>query len=172
MQNSRKPRGGLNRRDLVKGVTAAGLGLAAGGLSPSSVIAQSSLSKKGKQNLIQLENAKPGTRDWQLTKTRQTPRKINPNLANGRCPWIEGYCSANSIRAGETVEGYGQYESGLVVQAGDLPHRLLQRGWGTAHAHVRQSRWRCAARSLLPVKTMCTNVIGNRVWNSRFQRIG
>ena len=82
MQNSRKPRGGLNRRDLVKGVTAAGLGLAAGGLSPSSVFAQANVSKKGKQNLIQLENAKPGTRDWMLAKTRQLPGKINKILNN------------------------------------------------------------------------------------------
>ena len=94
----------IHRRDLLRGATAAGLGLAAGGLGSSNVHGQSSVSKQGLQNLIQLENAKPGTRDWILTKTRQLPGKINKILNNGRCPWIEGYCSANSIRAGETLK--------------------------------------------------------------------
>ncbi|MBK1877459.1 N,N-dimethylformamidase beta subunit family domain-containing protein [Pelagicoccus mobilis] len=96
-------RGGIHRRDLIKGVTAAGLGLVAGGLSSSLAFAQSNVSSSMRRNLIQVENAKPGTRDWQLTKTRQLPGKINKNLDNGRCPWIEGYCSANSVRAGETL---------------------------------------------------------------------
>jgi hypothetical protein len=104
MKDPKKSTTGLNRRDALKVVTAAGLGLAAGGLGSSSVFAQASVSETRKQNRIQKENAKPGTRDWQLAKTRQTPGKINPNLANGRCPWIEGYCSANSIRAGETLK--------------------------------------------------------------------
>ena len=55
-------------------------------------------------DLIQRENAKPGTRDWLLTKTRTVPGKINDILDNGRCPWIEGYCSANSVRAGEKLQ--------------------------------------------------------------------
>jgi hypothetical protein len=62
----------LHRRSLIKGVAAAGLGLAAGRLGSSSVFAQASLSKKGKQNRIQKENAKPGTRDWLLTKNYDT----------------------------------------------------------------------------------------------------
>ena len=59
---------------------------------------------KGKHDLIREENAKPGTRDWMLTNTRQLPGKINKILPNGRCPWIEGYCSANSVRAGEKLQ--------------------------------------------------------------------
>jgi hypothetical protein len=39
VEDPRTSRDGLHRRDLIKGVTAAGLGLAAGGLSPSSVFA-------------------------------------------------------------------------------------------------------------------------------------
>ncbi len=94
----------VQRRDVLKGTAAAGLSIATGvNLLPNAVEA-SSASKPVSQNLIQQENAQPGTRDWQLTKTRQTPGKINPNLTNGRCPWIEGYCSANSIRAGEKLQ--------------------------------------------------------------------
>src|SRR4029453_11052239 len=44
-----------------------------------------------------LENAKQGTRDWMLTKTRIDP------ATKYRCPWIEGYCSRASVRAGEAI---------------------------------------------------------------------
>src|SRR5271168_1120583 len=48
-------------------------------------------------DVIRRENEKPGTRDWMLTNTR-----IDPDTKY-RCPWIEGYCSHTSIRAGETL---------------------------------------------------------------------
>jgi len=51
-----------------------------------------------RQNLIQLENAKPGTRDWLLTRTRVNPESL------WRCRWIEGYCSQMSVQAGETLK--------------------------------------------------------------------
>ena len=95
---------GLNRRDLIKGVAAASLGLAAGTFGAPPLYGNSNVSKSKRRNRIQLENAERGTRDWMLTKTRQLPGKINPILTNGRCPWIEGYCSANSIRAGEKLQ--------------------------------------------------------------------
>ena len=41
------------------------------------------------------ENAKAGTTDWMLTKTGET---------KCRAPWLEGYCSRTSVRAGETIE--------------------------------------------------------------------
>lgn len=47
--------------------------------------------------LIRRENARPGARDWQLTRLR---------LDQGggfRCSRIEGYCSHQSIEAGETL---------------------------------------------------------------------
>jgi len=48
-------------------------------------------------NSIQLENQYPGARDWQLTRVR---------LDSGgfRSPWIEGYCSRQSVKAGETID--------------------------------------------------------------------
>ena len=49
------------------------------------------------RNLIAEENAKAGTRDWMLTNTRIDP------ATKYRCPWIEGYCSATSVRAGERI---------------------------------------------------------------------
>src|SRR5580765_8649129 len=48
-------------------------------------------------NPICEENARPGTRDWLLTNTRIDPK------TKYRCPWIEGYCSRTSVRAGNGI---------------------------------------------------------------------
>lgn len=48
-------------------------------------------------NPIQVENAEPGSSDWQLTRVRVDSGQY-------RCPWIEGYCSKQSVKAGETIE--------------------------------------------------------------------
>ena len=49
-------------------------------------------------SLIKTENQKPGALDWQLTRLR-----LDKN--NGfRSPFIEGYCSRQSVKAGETIE--------------------------------------------------------------------
>src|SRR5207249_1693592 len=50
-----------------------------------------------RRDLIRAENEKPGTSDWLLQSTRVDLK------AKYRCPWIEGYCSHTSIRAGETL---------------------------------------------------------------------
>jgi hypothetical protein len=92
----------VNRRDLLKGAAVVGLGVATGTYGASKKSGEPS--KSSKSDLIQRENAKPGTRDWLLTNPRTLPGKINNILRNGRCPWIEGYCSANSLRAGEKLQ--------------------------------------------------------------------
>ena len=48
--------------------------------------------------LIQRENAKPGATDWQLTRVRLD------KMDGCRSPWIEGYCSRQSVKAGESIE--------------------------------------------------------------------
>ena len=53
--------------------------------------------KTERSTLVREENAKPGTREWML----DTPR-IEPSTKYC-CPWIEGYCSHTSVRAGETI---------------------------------------------------------------------
>ena len=46
---------------------------------------------------IPAENAKPGADDWQLTRVRVD--------ADGfRSPWIEGYCSQQSVAAGDSID--------------------------------------------------------------------
>jgi hypothetical protein len=53
---------------------------------------------KEKRNAIELENARAGTTDWQLTYTRIDPK------TRFRCPWIEGYASRASVRPGEKID--------------------------------------------------------------------
>jgi hypothetical protein len=49
-------------------------------------------------DLIRRENAKEGSRDWQLTRVAL----VNSNSV--RAANIEGYCSKQSVRAGETID--------------------------------------------------------------------
>lgn len=48
-------------------------------------------------NLIREENAKEGSTDWQLTRVRV-------DRDGFRSPWVEGYCSRQSVKAGDTLE--------------------------------------------------------------------
>ena len=90
--------GGLSRRDALKSAAAASLGVASGAFGVPNAAKAPSISSK---DYIREENSKKGTRDWRLTKTKTIPGKINKILDNGRCQAIEGYCNANSLRAGE-----------------------------------------------------------------------
>lgn len=50
------------------------------------------------RDLIRRENAQPGATDWQLTRVRLD------SSTGFRSPWIEGYCSRQSVKAGETLD--------------------------------------------------------------------
>jgi hypothetical protein len=71
------------------------LGLAAMLTPSSSAWAQTSTDRT--PALIRDENQKAGTRDWQLTRVR-------PDKDQFRSPWIEGYCSKQSVKAGESID--------------------------------------------------------------------
>lgn len=92
----------LSRRDLLKSMI--GLGAASALSGCTSTVVDTEKSNQGgtphDTGLIRRENEKPGTRDWMLTNTRIDP------ATKYRCPWIEGYCSRTSIRAGETLHVY------------------------------------------------------------------
>ncbi len=47
--------------------------------------------------MVVAENRKPGAIDWQLTRVRA-------DRDGFRSPWIEGYCSKQSVKAGETID--------------------------------------------------------------------
>ncbi len=82
----------LDRRDLLKGVAAAGL---APVLAPLAGMAAEPTPRRA--DLIRAENEKSGTTDWMLQNTRVDPK------TKYRCPWIEGYCSHTSLRAGDEL---------------------------------------------------------------------
>ena len=90
-------RGKLSRRTLLKGV--AGLSAVAalpGCTSPTTAPARAAAPRS--RDAIRLENLKPGSQNWMLQKTGIDP------ATKYRCPWIEGYCSRTSVRAGETID--------------------------------------------------------------------
>ena len=64
MSESHNSKSGIHRRDLIKGAAAVSLGLASGSFGIPKAFGQGQVGS----NLIQLENAKPGTRDWMLTR--------------------------------------------------------------------------------------------------------
>jgi N,N-dimethylformamidase beta subunit-like, C-terminal len=80
----------FTRRRMLRNVAAAGLVAA----SPRTGLL---LGAEASGNRVVQENQRPGTRDWMLGQTRIDP------ASRYRCPWIEGYCSQRTIRAGETI---------------------------------------------------------------------
>jgi hypothetical protein len=86
----------IRRRQFVKGATvatlAAGLARASGG---AAVLRQ--------PTLIRDENSKEGARDWQLTRVRVQPAKGGAPGDAYRSPSIEGYCSRQSVSAGDEI---------------------------------------------------------------------
>jgi hypothetical protein len=97
MDKQREQKSELSRRDLLKSAAAVGLAFTAGvGRAP-----QASAADPNGDNPIRKENAKPGTRDWLLTKTDVTK---NEPVELWRSPRIEGYCSDTSVSAGDTLK--------------------------------------------------------------------
>lgn len=86
MAETNEPRS--NRREVLTQLAA---GLTAAPLLGASPPPSPSL------NPIQRENALPGATDWQLTRVRVDGKGF-------RSPWIEGYCSRQSVSAGESID--------------------------------------------------------------------
>jgi hypothetical protein len=83
----------LGRREFLKGTTALVTALAA----PALKTGAAETPKSGQSSLIRSENQKPGATDWQLTRVRL-------DRSQGfRSPLIEGYCSHQSVEAGQTI---------------------------------------------------------------------
>lgn len=83
----------IDRRQLLGSVAASGALAAAQGAQPPAQPAP-----KPNPKIIQDENARDGTTDWQLTYTRVDPK------TKYRSPRIEGYVSKASVRVAETLD--------------------------------------------------------------------
>ncbi|HZV04071.1 MAG TPA: N,N-dimethylformamidase beta subunit family domain-containing protein [Gemmataceae bacterium] len=147
----------LNRRDLLRTVVAAGVASSLGSLST-----EAEDFSKPQRDLIRAENEKAGTTSWLLEKTRIDPK------TKYRCPWIEGYCSHTSIRAGETLNimvstnpassfvldlyrlGYYQGKGGRhLVQLGPFKGKV-QPDPEIGTERLRECRWEPAATLTIP----------------------
>jgi hypothetical protein len=81
------------RRDFLKTAIAAG---AVGSLAGEA--SQALANDQQGENPIVVENKQAGALDWQLTRVRVDTRD------GFRSPWIEGYCSRQSVAAGDEIE--------------------------------------------------------------------
>ncbi|MEX0825064.1 MAG: N,N-dimethylformamidase beta subunit family domain-containing protein [Pirellulaceae bacterium] len=90
-----RPAGDMPRRDLLKGAAFSSVGLVAGTTASGAAQAPAA---EASDTLIARENAKPGADDWQLTRVRLD------RSGGMRCPPIEGYCSRQSVSAGESID--------------------------------------------------------------------
>lgn len=84
----RKAGNAISRRELLQGCL---------GITALSALSGCALPGPAKSGLVQRENQRSGTTAWMLTNTRVDP------ATKYRCPWIEGYCSRTSVRAGEEI---------------------------------------------------------------------
>ncbi|MDP6445337.1 MAG: hypothetical protein QGG36_22480 [Pirellulaceae bacterium] len=89
MSKSDEPR--IDRREALKGTAAASF--------TAAVAASSTARGQGETGAspIEIENRRGGTRDWQLTRVRVNSGKYRTSL-------IEGYCSRQSLAAGEKLQ--------------------------------------------------------------------
>ncbi len=86
-----------SRREVLKSALAASLATPAVAAGMNSAGAKE-MERAAPANVIVAENALPGERDWQLTRVRLD------KTGGFRSPLIEGYCSRQSVSAGETIE--------------------------------------------------------------------
>lgn len=146
----------LNRRDLLKGVAGAGMAAA---LTPTGMRL---FAAPAQPDLIRAENDRPGTTEWLLTNTRVDP------MTRYRCPWIEGYCSHTSVRAGDTLAimvsanppspfvidvyrlGYYQGKGGRHVTRLGPFNGSVQPESSIGAERLRECRWEPATRLTIP----------------------
>jgi hypothetical protein len=89
----------IDRRDLLKGTAAASLAALAGDLTGKTAAAEEVEKKKEETpDPVKVENSREGARDWQLTRVRLDTR------TGFRAPNIEGYCSRQSVEAGDKLD--------------------------------------------------------------------
>ncbi len=84
-----------SRRKVLK--TAVGLGLAGVNAASSRAADPQNPRTAARSTIILDENSKAGSTDWQLTRIRLDKQGF-------RSPWIEGYCSSQSVEAGDTLD--------------------------------------------------------------------
>lgn len=148
----------MRRRDLLKGA----LGASLAGFAGADGKAPALENDQADAGLIERENRKPGALDWQLTRVRLDRR------GGYRSPWIEGYCSHRSVKAGETIRimvstdppsrfiievfrmgWYGGRGARLLKELGPLEGKT-QPAPGVGRNRLRECRWAPAVELEVP----------------------
>jgi hypothetical protein len=152
----------LDRRDLLKGIVASSAGMATGSLHAGQQ-GTGEQGAAGAPSLIARENAKEGAGDWQLSRVRI-------NSGSYRTSLIEGYCSHQSVAAGETLSifvssdparrftidiyrmgYYGGRGARHMVQLGPLPGRTQPvPEMGPLPGRLRECRWEADVELKIP----------------------
>lgn len=162
-----------SRRDLLRRAGVAGVGatasLVSGIVEPGQLAAAQVGAadvrgdvKANISNLITRENALPGATDWQLTRVRTEP-------ADGvRCPAIEGFCTRQSVSAGETLgicvstapakpfkleifrTGYYGGRGARLMKTIDVTHGQQFETPAQAEKQLRECEWRPAVELEIP----------------------
>lgn len=90
---------GITRREWLKALAGLGSGAVLSGCTTQRRDSATRIERAARKtgNLVQQENERPGTHEWLLTNPRID------RASKYRCPWIEGYCSHASVRAGESL---------------------------------------------------------------------
>jgi hypothetical protein len=89
--------GAVGRRGFVRGVIGSWAAVVLGWWNRRGGAAEAGQEKGRPENAIVRENQNSGSLDWQLTRVRADAEGF-------RSPWVEGYCSKQSVKAGESIE--------------------------------------------------------------------
>ena len=128
-------------------------------------LAESVSGSDGPTNPIVRENQLPGTSDWMLTQTQ-----VDAD-SRFRSPWIEGYCSCCSLRAGETLRVHVSANPATEVTL-DVFRSGYYGGLGGRHV-LRLDPFPGVTQADPPIgPNRLRAVDGKRAWSSRSQRIG
>lgn len=130
------PADASTRRDFIRKSL-----ISAGGLALPANAAKASATT----NVTAEENRREGSRDWQLTRVRLDREGF-------RCPWIEGYCSKQSVEAGHDIE---------IMVSADPARRVRLEIFRSGYYGGRGAR-KVAEYGPLPVKTQPTPKPGNK----------
>ncbi|NUM54063.1 MAG: twin-arginine translocation signal domain-containing protein [Candidatus Hydrogenedentes bacterium] len=90
--STKKPNN-ISRRDVLKNTAAAGIASAVVASTTSTLSTEAA-----RHGALHKENVRADATDWQLTYTKVDPK------TRYRCPWIEGYCSRASVKAGDALD--------------------------------------------------------------------
>ncbi len=85
------------RQFMQSGLAATSLAMANQSASGASALGDAPIQAEKTDNPIRIENQLTGADDWQLTRVRVDGDGF-------RSPWVEGYCSRQSVLAGETID--------------------------------------------------------------------